>query len=101
MIRKLSLLVAVGAALAMMSPANAFNGKGGPHPGGPHPGGQQHPGQWKHPIPKHPLGGHHPPGGMYLQYGKHPGHWYHGHYYKYGVGPCWRRNPDGEWTWIC
>jgi hypothetical protein len=31
---------------------------------------------------------------------QHARHWYHGRYWDYGVGPCWRRTPVG-WIWIC
>ena len=28
------------------------------------------------------------------------GHYWHGHWWGYGVGPCWRWTPLG-WVWIC
>ena len=28
------------------------------------------------------------------------GHYWHGRWWNYGVGPCWRQAPDG-WIWTC
>src|SRR5262249_30865774 len=33
-------------------------------------------------------------------YHHHEGHWYHGHYWEYGVGACWRPTPVG-FVWVC
>jgi len=77
MVRKLSLICAVAAALFF--PISAFAGHG--HGGGHH-------------------GGYH--GGYHRGYhrGYHGGHWYHGRYWGYGVGSCWRWTPAG-YIWIC
>jgi hypothetical protein len=32
--------------------------------------------------------------------GHHRGHWYHGRYWGYGIGSCWRWTPYG-YVWIC
>ncbi|MCQ4191064.1 MULTISPECIES: hypothetical protein [Methylocystis] len=74
MIRKLSLIMAVAAALAFPSAALAWNGHGGGHHGGGHGGGH-----W---------GGHH--GGHWGGHGGWGGH----------RGGCWRWW-YGQWHWVC
>jgi hypothetical protein len=29
------------------------------------------------------------------------GRYWHGRYWGYGVGPCWRPTPYGGWAWVC
>ena len=72
MLRKLTLIAAVAAALAMPADAMARGHGGGHHGGGHHGGGHGHGRYW------------------------HGGRWWGG----YGVGPCWQMTPAG-WTWIC
>ena len=81
MLRKLTLIAAVAAALAMPADAMA-RGHGGGHGGGHHGGGRH-------------GGGHYGGGHSHGRYW-HGGRWWGG----YGVGPCWQMTPAG-WTWIC
>ncbi|CAJ0863930.1 hypothetical protein AMST5_01626 [freshwater sediment metagenome] len=75
--RKFSLVLALGAALALPSAALA-----GPHGGGGHGGGG---GGW---------GGHYYRGGG--------ARWWGGRWWPYGVGSCWRWNPYwARWVWVC
>lgn len=52
-----------------------------------------------------PIGGHVGVGHErhYGGYGRHYGgygrHFYRGHWYDYGVGPCWLPALDGGWVW--
>jgi hypothetical protein len=62
-------------------------GHGGPHFGGGGRGGPH-------------FGGGRVGGGRVVVGGGGRGHFWHGHYYGYGVGPCWQRTPLG-WIWIC
>jgi hypothetical protein len=66
MIRKISLVCAVAAAVLFPMPTFAGHGHGHGH--------------WR---------GH-----------GHGGHWWHGRYWGYGVGSCWRWTPAG-YIWIC
>jgi hypothetical protein len=29
------------------------------------------------------------------------GHFWHGRFWGYGIGPCWRLTPYGEYVWVC
>ncbi len=91
MLRNLTLAAAVAAALTFPMGATAFaHPHGGPH-GGPHFGGGGHPHFGG-------GGGHGFRGGG----GGHGGRFWHGRYWGYGVGPCWRWNPFmGGWVWVC
>ena len=31
----------------------------------------------------------------------YPGRWHQGHYWNYGVGPCWAKLPFIGYFWIC
>ena len=42
--------------------------------------------------------GHRYYGGTY--YG-HVRRYWHGRWYAYGVGSCWRLTPDGYYVWVC
>jgi hypothetical protein len=97
MLRKLSLICAVAAAVLFPVPTFAGHGHGGHggHHGGGH-GGHHGGGHGGH------RGGH---GGYYAYRGghhghHHRGHWYHGRYWGYGIGSCWRWTPYG-YVWIC
>jgi len=81
MLHKLSLMTAVAACLLLPTSVFAFHGGG--HFGGGHIGGGHFGG--------HIGGGHF--GG--------PRHFWHGRWYNYGVGSCWRLAPDGSYVWIC
>ena len=97
----------VGAAGLMMAAtdtsAQARGGGHGGHGGGGHGGG--HGGHGGGHVAGH--GGHR--GGHVAARGAHRGghfagrgrgHFWHGRWYGYGVGPCWRRTPAG-YIWIC
>jgi hypothetical protein len=96
---------------------------GGGHPGGGHRGGSHHGGGGHHARPH--RGGHHGSvhhgssrhrGGSHHVYRSHGhnkhwnrgiyrrgygwGRWYHGVWWAYGVGSCWRLVPGG-WVWVC
>jgi hypothetical protein len=75
--------------------AQAKGGHGGHHGGhGGHHGGHggHHGGHGGH------HGGH---GGHHGRHGGHHGrHFWHGHWWGYGEGPCWRWTPAG-YVWTC
>jgi hypothetical protein len=49
----------------------------------------------------HGGGGHgHGPGGHFGGGGR-GGHFWHGRFWGYGIGPCWRLTPYGEYVWVC
>ena len=97
MVRKLSLICAVTAATLFPIPMFAVEGQGSDQG-------------------KEPSHGRGPMGtvmdmptimnmGTIMKYGHghghgHRGHWYHGRWWDYGVGPCWQWTPVG-WIWIC
>ena len=83
MLHKLSLMTAVAACLLLPTSVFAFHGGG--HFGGGHFGGG------------HFGGGHFVGGGHFGG----PRHFWHGRWYNYGVGSCWRLAPDGSYVWIC
>jgi hypothetical protein len=90
----------VGAAGLMMAASDmSAQARGGGHGGGGHGGGG-------HGGGGHGGGGH---GGGHFSGGHggghfagrgHGGHFWHGRWYGYGVGSCWRWTPDG-YIWIC
>jgi hypothetical protein len=92
MLRKLSVIAAIVAALAIPGAAMAAKHGGGHHGG--HKGG--HHGHWKGGHGKHwnkNWSGRH--------YGwRGHGRYWRGQWYAYGVGSCWRLVPGG-WVWIC
>ena len=81
MTRKLSLIAAVAAA-ALLIPAGAFAG------------GRMHDG-WRGDHWRGDRGR-----GDHWRGDRGRGHWYHGRWWGYGEGRCWRRTPVG-WVWIC
>jgi hypothetical protein len=109
MLRKLALAVALIATLVLpTTEALAWRGggRGGFHGGGFHRGGF-HGGGYR---------GHYGGGraiyrgrGAYVGRGYYGGRavyrgggrYWHGRYWGYGVGPCWRATPYGGWTWVC
>jgi hypothetical protein len=85
MLRKISLVAAVAASLFI--PASAFGKKGGGGGGWQQGGGKGKPGSG--------------PGGGWQGGGGHHGRrFWHGRWWDYGVGPCWRITPAG-YIWIC
>src|SRR6266536_2582755 len=78
---KLSLIAAVAAA-ALLIPAGAFAG------------GRMHDG-WRGDHWRGDRGR-----GDHWRGDRGRGHWYHGRWWGYGEGRCWRRTPVG-WVWIC
>jgi hypothetical protein len=88
MVRKLSLICAIAAALLFPIPTFAVEGQGSDQGKGPsHGQGYAHDHEYRH---DHRHGDGH----------GHARHWYHGQWWDYGVGPCWQRTPIG-WIWIC
>jgi hypothetical protein len=96
---------ALAAALALGSlslTTDAFahgGGHGGGHFGGGHFGGHG---------PAVHFGGGHGPGGHFggghgghVFAGGHGRHFWHGRWWGYGVGPCWRLDAYGEYVWVC
>ena len=81
MLNKLSFVAAIAACLALSTAAFAFHGGG--HFGG-----------------GHFAGGHGHFGGGVVHFGGGRRFW-HGRWYNYGVGSCWRLAPDGSYVWIC
>jgi hypothetical protein len=120
MLKKISLILSVTAALGIGTAASA-DAKGGGHGGGHHGGGHGgHHGSGHH-AGSHHGGGRHGEGhaakdvhahdnraaNKHYTVGKsydghiwfgHTGHRWHGHWYAYGVGPCWIY-VDGLWFW--
>lgn len=47
-----------------------------------------------------PVGGPGGPGfgGPHFHHG---GHFWGGRFWGYGIGPCWRLDPYGEFVWVC
>ena len=93
MVRKIILMLAVTAPLAIPAAANAFDGygHGGYGHGGYGHGGYGH-GGYGHGGYGHGGYGH---GG----YG-HGGYTHRRRWWPSGVGPCWQWTPYG-WTWVC
>ena len=87
-------LAALAAGLVLGTPALA-GGHGGGHGGGGHGGGGHGPGG-------HFGGGgpHFGGGGPHFGGGR-GGHFWHGRFWGYGIGPCWRLTPYGEYVWVC
>jgi hypothetical protein len=109
MLRKLSLISAVAACLFIPTAAvSARGGGGGGHGGGGHGGGGHGGGGGA----MHSGGGMHMNGGgMHMngagmRGGRHVGggghgrRFWHGRWWNYGVGSCWRWTPAG-YIWIC
>ncbi|MBS0239406.1 MAG: sulfur globule protein precursor [Proteobacteria bacterium] len=91
---------ALAAALAMPLAADARPHGGGHHGGGHHIG--KHHNGGKHFRP----GGRHHGGNIYYGGRRHHGHhgrrFWHGRWYAYGIGPCWRWSPRyAEFVWVC
>jgi hypothetical protein len=88
-------LAALAAGLVLGTPALA-GGHGGGHGGGGHGGGGHGPGG-------HFGGGgpHFGGGGPHFGGGGRGGHFWHGRFWGYGIGPCWRLTPYGEYVWVC
>ena len=96
MMRKIVCIAALAAALAFPTDSMARRGGGG---GGFHGGGARgfHGGG----VHRGFHGGVHR--GAVVHRGVvvgGRGRYWHGRYYGYGVGPCWR-NDYGAWVWIC
>ena len=89
-------LATAGVSILMMSAADtsaqAKGHGGGGHGGGGHGGG----GHSSYHGGDHWGGGH----ATHLGGGRGRGHYWHGRWWGYGVGPCWRLSPGG-WIWIC
>lgn len=119
--RGLALVAAMIAALAMPLAADARQHGGGGHKGGGHHmsgghkgGGHQmrghrrgggHMGNPGHRAGKHYRGGGKHYGRHYnrgRQHGHHGRRFWHGRWYAYGIGPCWRWSPRyAEFVWVC
>lgn len=61
----------------------------------------QHRGDWEpaermRPVPVLP---HERMGPRYERH--HARRFFHGQWFDYGVGPCWRQQMDGSYVWIC
>ena len=109
--RGLALVVAMIAALAMPLAADARphggHKGGGHHMSSGHHRGGAHIGNRGHRAGKHFRG----PGRHYKGHirhgGRHYGHrhhrrFWHGRWYAYGIGPCWRWSPRyAEFVWVC
>jgi hypothetical protein len=84
-------LATVGVSTLMMTVTDTSaqaKGHGGHGGHGGHWGGHVgHGGHW-HGHPGHVVG-----------HGR--GHFWHGRWWGYGVGPCWRLIGPGNWVWIC
>jgi len=92
MLRKLSVIAAIVAALLIPATAMAKPGHGGKH--GHWKGG--HAKHWNYKHSNKRWYGHR----GYKNYGRGHGRWWGGRWYAYGVGSCWRLVPGG-WVWIC
>jgi hypothetical protein len=107
MLRKISLIAAIFAALMLPGAAMAKHG-GGHHGHHGHIGGRGH----GHMNYSHGHGNWHRGHGHYGNWNRgrhwhgHYGHWrghgryWHGQWWGYGVGSCWLVVPGG-WVWIC
>jgi len=114
MLKKISLILSITAALGIgiVASANA-KGHGGGNGGGHHGGGHHGAGRYGHAhhggahvnrnVRVHenrPANRHYVVGRTYnghIWFG-HRGHRWHGRWYAYGVGPCWIYI-DGLWFW--
>lgn len=92
MLKRTLAILAVGAAL-VATPALAQHHGGGGHfgGGGAHFGGGHFEGGHEH------FGGHEG-----FRGGDRGGHFWHGRWWAYGVGPCWVWTPVGAfYNWVC
>jgi hypothetical protein len=88
-------LVTAGASAVMMAATNiSAQARGGGHGGGGHGGGGHGGGGHAGGHASHGGYGH----GHFIGGGGE--HFWHGHWWRYGVGPCWRWTPAG-YIWIC
>src|SRR4029078_2307886 len=97
MLRKFSLICAIAASVVF--PTSTFAGHGHGHG---HGHGQGH-GHGHHGHGHGRAHGHSHGHRSWHGHGHwhgHRGHWWHGRYWGYGVGSCWRWTPAG-YIWIC
>jgi hypothetical protein len=95
MLRKLPLITAVAACLFI--PSAAFSAKGGGGAGTMHSSGGGGGGGTMRAGGGSNVGGS---GRMRVEGGGGGRRFWHGHWYGYGVGPCWSVTPVG-YIWIC
>src|SRR5215831_15805086 len=92
MLRKFALVCAIVA--AALFPIAAFAGEHDHHDHGHDNDHEHHVHDYDHDHDHH----HHNDNDH--DHHHHEGHWYHGHYWEYGVGTCWEPTPIG-FVWIC
>src|SRR6185437_4170828 len=105
MLRNIAMAVVVVAALCMPLAASARSHGHGGHHGGGHHGGMHHHGGHHggmHHRGSHRGHGHHSGHHGRRHHHSHARHFWHGRWYVYGVGPCWRwSNYYDEFVWVC